>query len=143
MHKHISIFIFTVLTFTTSVYAETPLYSISSKSQGAPFDLVVTEIKREANKSYLSIPGFGDRTAPGSRWLMCAYTDLVVKRGFSYWTVVYPPVNSDVLVVGLTNSPIITVQGLLGKDYSSERTLGDELISVEHFFPMCGMLRRQ
>lgn len=139
MHKYFIIFIVTILGFSAQVNAETPLYSISSNSQGAPFDLVVTETKRESNKSYLSVPGFDDRTARGSRWLMCAYTDLVVKRGFSYWTVAYPPANSDVLVVGLTNSPIVTVQGLLGKDFDSEMTLGDELMPVEHFFPMCGM----
>ncbi len=141
MNKYIIIFAVVVLAFSAQAYAETPLYSISSKSQGAPFDLIVTEIKRGPSKSYLSVPGFNDRTARGSRWLMCAYTDLVVKRDFSYWTVAYPPANSDVLVVGLTNSPIVTVQGLLGKDYNSERTLGDELMSVEHFFPMCGMRR--
>ncbi len=143
MHKYIIIFIVLILACSAQANAETPLYSISSKTQGAPFDLVVTETKREPNKSYLSVPGFNDRTAPGYRWLMCAYTDLVVKRGFSYWTVVYPPANSDVLVVGLSNSPIVTVQGLLGKDYNSKLTLGDELMSVEHFFPMCGMHRKQ
>ena len=133
--------VFLLIGCSTAIYAESNMYSVSSKSHGMPFDLVVTEIKREPNKSYLSVPGFNDRTAAGSRWLMCAYTDLVVKRGFSYWTVVYPPADSDVLVVGLTNSPIITVKGLLGEDYNSELTLGDELTPVEQFFPMCRMRR--
>jgi len=143
MQRYVIIFIILILGYSAQAIAEASLYSNSSKLQGAPFDLVVTETKREANKSYLSVPGFNDRTAPGSRWLMCAYTDLVVKRGFSYWTVVYPSANSDVLVVGLTNSTIVTVQGLLGKDYNSELALGDGLMSVEHFFPMCGMDREQ
>jgi hypothetical protein len=124
-----------------SAKAEPTLYSVSSKAQGAPFDLVVTEIKREPNKSYLSVPGFHNRTARGARWLMCAYTDLAVKRGFSHWFVSYPPGNSEILVVGLTNSPSASAKGVLGKDYSAEHTLDNEPMSVEQLFPMCGMRR--
>lgn len=124
-----------------SAKAEPTLYSVSSRSQGAPFDLVVTEIKREPNKSYLSVPGFHNRTAPGARWLMCAYTDLAVKRGFSYWFVSYPPDNSEVLVVGLTNSPSASAKEVLDKDYSTEQILGNEPMPVEKMFPMCGMRR--
>ena len=118
-------------TVACSVKAAPSLYSVSSKAQGAPFDLVVTEVKREPNKSYLSVPGFHNRTAPGARWLMCAYTDLAVKRGFSHWFVSYPPDNSEVLVVGLTNSPSASAKEVLGKDYSPEHTLGHEPMPVE------------
>lgn len=120
---------------------DTGLYSVSSKSQGAPFDLVVTEIKREPDKSYLSVPGFHNRTAAGSRWLMCAYTDLALQRGFSYWIVSYPPPDSDVLVVGLTNSSSTSAKQLLGKDYTRGITLGDEPMPVEKMFAMCGLRR--
>jgi len=143
MKNYVTVFIAILLSLSAKANAETPLYSMSSKSQGALFDLVVTEIKREPNKSYISVPGFNDRTAPEARWLMCVYTDLALKRGFSYWTVVYPPANSDILVIGLTNTPIITVEGLLGKDYDNERILGGTLAHVEKFFPMCGMRREQ
>lgn len=80
-----------VLLFTQPVLGQSALYTVSSKAQGAPFDLVVTETKREPNKSFLPVPGFHKRTAPSARWLTCAYTDLALKRGFSYWVVVYPP----------------------------------------------------
>lgn len=118
---------------------QSDLYTVSSKAQGAPFDLVVTEIKRELNKSLLSVPGIHKRTAPGARWLMCAYTDLAVKRGFSHWVVVYPPENNDVLVIGLSNSPNASPKELLGDDFSKERMLGETLMPVEKLFPMCGM----
>jgi hypothetical protein len=123
------------------VLAQSELYSVSSKAQGAPFDLVVTEIKREQNKSFLSVPGIHKRTAPGARWLMCAYTDLAIKRGFSHWFVVYPPENNDILVVGFSNSPNVSPKELLGSDFNIERALGEAVIPVEKFTPMCGMRR--
>lgn len=133
-------FLFTAA-LACSAKADATLYSVSSRAQGAPFDLVVNEVKREPNKSYISVPGFHNRTAPGARWLMCAYTDLAVKRGFSHWFVSYPPDNSEVLVVGLTNSPTASAKEVLDKDYSTEHTLGNEPIPVEKMFPMCGMRR--
>jgi hypothetical protein len=81
------------------------------------------------------------RTAPGARWLMCAYTDLAVKRGFSHWVVVYPPESSEVLVLGFSNSPDTSVKELLGSDYDNGHVLGKELMAVETLFPMCGMRR--
>lgn len=116
------------------------LYSIRSKSQGADFDLTVTEIRREANKSFLSVPGFHDRTARAARWLMCVYTDLALKRGFSYRAVTYPPPGEDVIVVGLTNSPTVSPRELLGEDYN-EHTLGETTMPIEKTFPMCGFGR--
>lgn len=129
------------LLFTQSALGQSALYTVSSKAQGAPFDLVVTEIKREPSKSFLSVPDFHKRTAPGARWLMCAYTDLALKRGFSHWFVVYPPENNDVLVVGFSNSPNASPKELLGNDFNKERVLGETFIPVEKFTPMCGMRR--
>jgi len=129
------------LLFTQPVIGQSALYTSSSKAQGAPFDLVLTEIKREPNKSFLSVPGFHKRTAPGARWLMCAYTDLAINRGFSHWIVVYPPENSDVLVLGLSNSSSASIKELLGKDYVKERVLGETVMPVEKLFPLCGMRR--
>ena len=123
------------------VFGQPSLYTVSSKAQAAPFDLVVTETKREPNKSFISVPGFHNRTAPGARWLMCAYTDLAIKRGFSNWVVVYPPENSEVLVVGFSNSPNASVKELLGKDFNKERALGESVMPVEKFLPMCGRRR--
>jgi hypothetical protein len=121
--------------------AQPTLYSVSSNAQGAPFDLVVTELKREPSKSFISVPGFHNRTAPGSRWLMCAYTDMALKRGFSHWVVVYPPANNETLVVGFSNSASTPIPGLLGTDYDKERVMGETLMPVEKLFAMCGVRR--
>jgi hypothetical protein len=131
------------LLLTQPALAQSSLYTVSSKAQGATFDLVVTETKREPTKSFLSVPGFHERTAPGSRWLMCAYTDLAVKRGFSHWVVIYPPEDNEVLVIGFSNSPNASVEELLGEDFNKERALGsgESFVPVERFFPMCGMRR--
>lgn len=130
-----------VLGFWQAAFGQATQYSVSSKAQGAPFDLVVTEIRREPNKSFLSVPGFHNRTAPGARWLMCAYTDLALKRGFSHWAVVYPPAGSEVLVVGFSNVAGAPVQEVLGPDYDKERIVGETFLPVENLFAMCGMRR--
>lgn len=121
-------------------------YTISSKAKGAPFDLVVTEIQRTPNKTYISVPGFHTRTAPGSRWLMCVYTDIAMRRGYSHWLVSYPPADSDVLVVGLTNSGDATAQEVLGSDYKAGLSLGacdgQKPMSVSKMGQACGFDRR-
>jgi len=77
------------------------LYRVSSNEMGiSQFDFTVTEVERKPKASVLEIPGFHDRSAPASRWMMCAYTDLAVKRGFSYWASVYPKLgNNQVILV--------------------------------------------
>jgi hypothetical protein len=119
--------------------AQNELYQVSSKAQGAPFDLVVTEVAREATFSKLKVPGFHERTAPEARWLMCTYTDLAVKRGFKFWTVMYPEEQSNVLVVGFSNSPSTSPADILGSEYKKERVVGEGLASVERSSAFCGI----
>lgn len=133
-----ALFVACLLLCSHPAFAQQPLYTVSSKAQGATFDLVVTEVKREPHKSYLSVPGFHDRTAAGARWLMCAYTDLAVKRGFSHWVVVYPAGKEEILVVGFSNSPDTSLKEVLGDDFT-EHVLGKSLLPVEKVFPMYGM----
>lgn len=118
-----------------------PLFKASSKAQGAPFDLVVTETERHPTKSYLQVPGFHERSAAGARWLMCAYTALAVERGFGYWFVVYPPEGSTRLVVGLANSSSATAAQVLGPDFVKDRTIGDKPMPVERMAGLCGIKR--
>ena len=119
--------------------AQTALYSASSKSQGAPFDITATETSRESNRSRLSVPGFHTRTAPAARWLMCVYTDLAFKRGFTHWVVAYPPDGSEIIVLGLSNAPEASPKELLGPDYAEERMLGKGMVPVEKFIAFCGL----
>lgn len=119
--------------------AEEPTFRASSRAQGADFDLTVTEIKREPYKSYLRVPGFHERTAAGSRWLMCAYTDLAISRGYSHWTVMYPAEGEDLVIVALAQTRLSTAKSLLGSDYDESRVLGKELTPVDNFRAFCGL----
>jgi hypothetical protein len=115
------------------------LYHASAREKGMPFDMTVSELRRTATKSYLEIPGFNDRTAQQARWSMCAFTDLAMKRGFNFWTVVYPPEHSSQtqLVVAFSNSENASPAELLGPDFVADLTLGDKMSSVEVFEKFC------
>ena len=122
----------------TPSFSQLPMYTLSSKAHGAPFDLVVTEIKREETNSQLSVSGFHNRTAPGSRWLMCVYTELAIMRGFKYWSVMYPAEGSETLIVGFSNSATTSPKDVIGPQYVKERILGDPMSPVEAYVAFCG-----
>ena len=124
---------------TVALAQEKPPFVASSKAQGAPFDLVATETDRFPTKSYLEVPGFHDRTAPGARWLMCAYTALAIQRGFSHWSVVYPAQGSARIVVGLSNSLMASPSELLGEDYAKDRLVGEGMMPVQKMATFCGI----
>ena len=130
-----------ILVVTISAFAQHDLYSASAKAQGAPFDLVFTEVKREPAKSYVVVPAFHSRTAAGSRWLMCAYTDIALKRGFSYWSVVYPEAEKDVLVIAFANTSTARPEQLLGSDFAADRILGTDMTATAQFMAFCGLRR--
>ncbi len=101
--------------------------------------MTVTELRRTATKSYLEIPGFNARTSQQARWSMCAFTELAKRRGFDFWTVVYPPEDSSLsqLVVAFSNSEDASPAELLGPDFVAELTVGDEMTSVEVLENFC------
>lgn len=107
------------------------LYVARSKDHGAPFSLVMSEMKRAPSKSVVSVPGFHSRTAAGSRWLMCMYNDLAAKRGFKYWTVIYPDEPMETFPIALYQNPYENVEKLLGSDYAKERAFPPEPMSVD------------
>ena len=115
------------------------IYSASSRQKGLPFDMTVTETRRTPTKSYLRIPGFNSRTSVQARWVMCVFADVAVKRGFKYWTVVYPPEKpgDDQLVVAFSNSAAADPKILLGQDFAADRTLGDEMTDNAPFLAFC------
>ena len=118
--------------------AQDSLYSANSRAQGAPFDITVTETSREPTRSRLSVPGFQTRAAPATKWLMCVYTDLALKRGFTHWVVASPPEGSEIVVVGFSNSPDAVPRELLGSDYTAERMRGKGMVPVERLLALCG-----
>ena len=140
--KSKSILIFAIVAICTlpAVYADTPLYQVRSRDMEIEaFDLTVTETRREERTSTLNVPGFHKRSAPGSRWLMSAYTDLAIKRGFKYWAVVYPEPPDENIVVGFPNSTTENLVQTLGKTFESKSLL--PTMAVEKFAVFCGMRR--
>jgi hypothetical protein len=81
-----------MLIFSGLSHAEdTPLFHANSKELGyGTIDIDISEISRGERTSMLKIHGFHGRSAFGSRWLMCAYTSLAMKRNFKNWAAYYP-----------------------------------------------------
>ncbi len=120
--------------------AEEPSYRVRSRDMGIEaFDLTVTETKRTDRTSVLNVPGFHSRTAPASRWLMCVYTHLALKRGFDWWAVVYPEAPSEDLVVGFPNAKSDNLVQTLGAEFGGTNVL--PATPVEKFAVFCGMRR--
>jgi hypothetical protein len=73
---------------------------------------------------------------------MCAYTDLTIKRGFAYWSVLYPVEGNEQLIAAFSNSEHISPKDLFGPEYAEERVIGTGMMPVEKLTQFCG-LRRQ
>lgn len=131
----------TLLTVTLAsvgaVLAEESLYSVSTKEMGiSQFDFTVTEIKREPRISTLKIPGFQNRSAAASRWMMCSYTDLAIKRGFKFWAALYPQDSSDEIQLGFPSSENEDLASTLGAKFTRESVV---VSPVATFAVLCGM----
>lgn len=119
-------------------YAQEQLYSRRSKDQGIDaFDLSVTEIKRTERVSILQIPGFDSRTAQGSRWLMCVYTDLALRRGFKWWAALYPTSPHEVVAVGFLDSEDQNLAETLGAAFDTKNVL--PATSADKLAILCGI----
>ncbi len=107
--------------------------------QGVPLRLAMTETERFPTKSYVNVPGFHDRAAPGTRSPMCYYTALAIEREFSYWFVVYPAEGSNRVVLGFSNSAEDSPEKLLGPDYVKALAVGNTMLSVQKMADLCGI----
>ncbi|MFA6311311.1 MAG: hypothetical protein WCV99_00370 [Sterolibacterium sp.] len=105
------------------------LFSASARSQGLDFAMTVAEVAREASFSTLEAPSFHKRSAAESRWLMCAYSALALKRGFTHWLAQYPTETSETILVAFTNSDTA----------STEETFGSRLAATERVVPKVPM----
>lgn len=127
-----------IIILLCSIRAEAEsLYRVSSKDMGiTQFDVNVLEVDRTPTSSTLKIPGFHDRSAAASRWLMCAYTDLAVKRGFLYWNAFYPELDGDELLLVFPASESPEDPAYEGMEIN----LDDFFVSsVARFAPFCGI----
>lgn len=128
----------------TSASAQEALFTVRSLDVGVTaFDLTVTEVKRESNKSFLVVPGFHKRSAAASRWLMCVYTDLAMRHGFKYWSVVYPEEANETLVLGFPQSEVEDFATTLGNEFTGERLIPQGRASSVDVMAtrLCGMQR--
>lgn len=133
--------VLSIVVFVTQSFAKESLYVARSRDQGVTaFDLTVTETKREPNKSFLSVPGFHKRSAAGSRWLMCTYTDLAIKRGFKYWSVIYPEEGNEIVVVGFPKSQDENISKTIGSEFSEKNVVPEKPAAVDVLAgTLCGM----
>ena len=54
---------------------------------------------------------------------------------------VYPSESSEVVVIGLSNTPNISVKELLGDDFNKDRVPSKIIMQAEKFSTLCGMRR--
>jgi hypothetical protein len=126
---------------TTEVVAQ-ELYKITTKETGfLSLDYTVTEIKRAERFSVLRIPGFHKRSALASRWMMCVYTDLAQRRGFQYWTVVYPEPPSEDVIVGFPHSENEDIVRTLGPQFGTTKAM--PTMPVQKMVLFCNSMQAQ
>lgn len=122
--------------FTANLNAS-ELFSMSSKERGiTAFDYVVTEVARENGYSTLNIPGFQQRSAPASRWMMCVYTELAIERKSTLWAVIYNDNTGDTVTVVFPQSDSLDDPAFANVD-----ALGaaPQIMSVINFIKFCGL----
>jgi hypothetical protein len=135
-----SLFAMTACVASACAAAQEPqVPSTNATEQGVPLRMAVTEVERLPTKSYLNVPGFHQRTAPGSRSLMCYYTALAIEREFSYWFVVYPAEGSNRVVLGFSNAADDSPEKLLGPDYVKALAVGSDMMPVKQMSALCGL----
>jgi hypothetical protein len=109
--------------------------SLSRVNRGQP-DFTIKEIKREQRISTLRIPGFNNRSSSESRWTMCAFTDLAIKRGYKYWAALYPKDSSDIIQLGFLNSKDEEIKTVLGSQFAGDGVI---VSAVGDFAAFCGI----
>jgi hypothetical protein len=93
----------------------------SPQGTGFPsLDNSVTEIARTDSISTLEIPGFQDRSALGSRWMMCVYTNLAMIRHKNFLVTAYLR-EGDTVRLGFPES----------KDSDELEKLGPEFLGLD------------
>ena len=129
--------ILVLLSVALPTAARAELYRVRSTEMGIrAFDVTVIELKREERTSLLSIPGYHNRSAAASRWMMCAYTDLALKRGFKFWAAVASDPPDDSVLLGFPQSAGEDIAQTLGPRFAGDSPLTG---STETFAALCGI----
>ena len=73
---------------------------------------------------------------------MCMYNDLAVKRGFKYWTVIYPEAPNETFPIAFYQSADDNVKSLLGSDYVQDRAFPPHPAPTEKWYQtLCGWMK--
>ena len=121
-------------------HADTRLYQIRSKDVGwNTIDLTITETRREARISYLNIPRYRNRTSVESRFAMCAFTDIALRRDFQVWIVADGSLSGDKVEVGFLKTEEEDVKTTLGERFAGPQVLRATVKVVNR---MCGIRER-
>jgi hypothetical protein len=133
--KQITILLITFF-FLSGAFA-VDLYVVSSKEMGIKnFNYTVEEIERQPSYSKLHIRNFNDRSAAASRWMLCAYTDLAIKRGFENWAIYYPKEVKDQLLIVFPQTK--SKDDPIYKEMKLDSNI-PMIASIYTFAQMCGM----
>jgi hypothetical protein len=70
------------------------------------------------------------------------YNDLAAKRGFKYWTVVYPDEPREAFPIALYNDPSESVEKILGADYAKGRAFPPVATPTTKWYEtLCGWMK--
>jgi hypothetical protein len=109
--------------FSASIVCQARELVFSSKATGFPsLNYSAIEISNTETTSSVSIPGFANRSAAASRWMMCVYTNLALIRHKQYWTAVYPQ-HGDTVLVGFPDSASADELSKLGAEFVGNTAL--------------------
>ena len=123
----------------TTAVADEKLYRVNSKDVGwGAIDLTISETERKERISVLRVPHYEDRSAVESRFAMCAFTDLAMRRDFQIWIVPATSGIKDMVRVGFLKSDSEDAAKLLGRDYVGENVLRVDVAVMNR---MCGIQR--
>ena len=134
-----AILLFVLLASLTvvSILASRQLYQVRSRDMGiTAFDVVVTENRREPRLSVLSITGAKGSSSAASRWIMCSFTDLAIKRGFRFWAAIYFPQPRAEVFLGFPENESEDLRNVFGKEIVKETVVHG---SVDHIGKLCGI----
>lgn len=132
--------LFALCLLSAAATAQAQGYVFAAKDTGYPGSAyVVTETAHTATTVSVSIPGFENRSAPESRWMMCVYTNLAMLYQQPYWTAVYPQAGSDTVLIGFPASDAPDSLQALGPEFLGPKALKN-IMSVETMKRFCGRL---
>lgn len=128
--------ILAVALLTISTISSADEIQFLARETGFPhLDYSAKELKHTDVTSTLEIPGFAERSAEASRWMMCVYTNMALMRNKRYWTAAYPRSGNNV-VVGFPESENTDDLEKLGPDFKGDYGL-KKILAIDKMLYFC------